>query len=138
MADGKVEKNTLNLSIILWMTISKVLIELGVVKINIGNLISVVVIHVQTHLVTIVSFKKLRKQNLLTIAVSIWKLSSWELFKFHDILSEGTCLVRENIVYLAKLLIQITRKNFCRHILINIIYSVVPSNEESLKEFHYF
>jgi hypothetical protein len=44
-------------------------------------------------------------ENSLTIAVSIGKLSCRELFEFHDILSKGTSLVREDIINLAKLLI---------------------------------
>ncbi len=57
MADSKVQKNTLDLGIVLWMTVSEVLVELGIVEVNIRNFFSVVMIHVKTHLDTIVSYK---------------------------------------------------------------------------------
>jgi hypothetical protein len=60
VADGKVEKNTLDLGIVLGAMVSEVLVELGVVEVHIGNLIPIVMIHVQAHLITVVSFKRLR------------------------------------------------------------------------------
>ncbi len=75
---------------------------------------------------------------MLTIAVAVAERTCGELLELHHILSEGPCFVREHILHLAQLLIQITGLDVCRHVLFRVVNEGVPLDKKGLHKLDHF
>jgi hypothetical protein len=68
------------------------------------------------------------------VGLPIFKIPDREFLEIHDILSQSACLIRENVVNGAELLIQIRGLRLSRHIFRLIIDVSVPLDEVRLNK----
>jgi len=104
-----------NVIVVLMFLVSKVLIENRIIKVDIFNF---------------------RPVCWLVVHSSIGKWSSCKLFELHDITSQCTCLIGENVLDLPQFFIKVRRVYTCWHVLCNIIHVRIIGYEHGLQKLH--
>ena len=78
----------------------------------------------------------LLRRWIFTASIANW--TSTQLFVKHFILSQSTSLVRENVLYLTELFVEITRLGFHGHFLLLIVHEDIPLHVHSLEKLTHF
>ena len=74
---------------------------------------------------------------MLTCIDTVGELADAHLFELHEIARERASLIREDIVDLTQLFIEVTRLHLRGQCLIDVIDFCIPLNELSLEKFHH-
>ena len=127
VAEGQVQQHALDEGRVLVAGISQVLVEDGVVEVDVGDVLGHVALEVALHEPVVVG-----------VGHAVAVPAGGEAAELHDVAGERAGLVTEDVLDLAQLLVEVGGLDLGGFVLFAVVYLIVPLNKKGLQKFNDF